>query len=118
MRPLAGSAAAGSSRYATPAFIADVKCIRHPEDDNAELQVALGLFAKSLVRKGTVPAVRECGSVSEIERRRLLWYGSTGMMETACFWPLIKAGNRSNPKDDCGITSGSKWEELGEMGGV
>ena len=55
-----------AARYATPAFIADVT-IRHPEDDNAELLWHCGPFAKSLVRKGTVPAVRECKGMYEIE---------------------------------------------------
>ena len=48
-----------ASRYSSPAFIADVT-IRHPEDDNAELLWHCGPFAKSLVKKGVIPAVKEC----------------------------------------------------------
>lgn len=55
-----------AARYASPAFIADVT-IRHPEDDNAELLWHCGPFAKSLVKKGTAPAIKECKGMYEIE---------------------------------------------------
>ena len=55
-----------ASRYSSPAFIADVT-IRHPEDDNAELLWHCGPFAKSLVKKGVIPAVKECKGMYEIE---------------------------------------------------
>lgn len=55
-----------ASRYASPAFIADVT-IRHPEDDNAELLWHCGPFAKSLVKKGVNPSVKECKGMYEIE---------------------------------------------------
>lgn len=55
-----------ASRYSSPAFIADVT-IRHPEDDNAELLWHCGPFAKSLVKKGVIPAVEECKGMYEIE---------------------------------------------------